>query len=248
MKKITIVSLASFLFLFLCSAVAILTRGVFESAVVALITGVVILAISGILAFAVKENVGVNIACFLISSVAMGVLMRAWYINRGFNNSLSLMLTVSLVTVLYLWVFFAISRIPFIRNSGAAYAVYCAIFVILSVVGYLVVMTKTETTYVSTFGYYMIIELAFIFAMSLEVHTPEELIRNLTLSTYSVLIVAIIAGVVILVAAAGGDGCDCDCGDGCGDCCDCCDGCGRGADLNPGDGNSMAKKKKSDRV
>jgi len=248
MKKITIVSLASFLFLFLCSAVAILTRGMFKSAVVALITGVVILAVSGALAFFVKEKVGMNIACFFISSVAMGVLMRAWYINRGFNNSLALMMAVSMATVLYLWLFFALSRIPFIRNSGVAYAVYCAIFVILSVVGYLVVMTKTETTYVSTFGYYMIIELAFIFAMSLEVHTPEELIRNLTLSTYSVLIVAIIAGVVILVAAAGGDGCDCDCGDGCGDCCDCCDGCGRGADLNPGEGKSMAKKKKSDRV
>ncbi len=246
MKKITIVSLASFLFLFLCSGVAVLTRGLFKNAIIALIVGVVILAVSGILAFAVREKVGMNIACFFISSVAMGVLMRAWYINRGFNNSLSLMLTVSLVTVLYLWVFFALSRIPFIRHSGVAYAVYCAVFVILSVVGYLVVMAKTETTYVSTFGYYMIIELAFIFAMSLEVHTPEELIRNLTLSTYSVLIVAIIAGVIILVAAAGGDGCDCDCGDGCGDCCDCCDGFGNGADLNPGEGKRAAKKKSGD--
>ena len=71
----------------------------------------------------------------------------------------------------------------------------------------------------------MIIELAFIFAMSLEVNNRGELIRNLALSTYSVFIVAIIAGVVIIAALAGGD-CDCDCGaDGCcePDYCDCID-------------------------
>ena len=69
----------------------------------------------------------------------------------------------------------------------------------------------------------MIIELAFIFAMSLDVNNKRELIRNIALSTYSVFIVAIIAGVVIIAALAGGD-CDCDCGaDGCcePDCCDC---------------------------
>ncbi len=87
----------------------------------------------------------------------------------------------------------------------------------------------------------MIIELAFIFAMSLEVNTKEELVRNLTLSTYSVFIVAIIAAVVIVAAAAGGD-CDCDCGaegccdDGCVDCCD-CGSCG-------GSGETSLKKSK----
>ena len=171
----------------------------------------------------------------------MGILIRAWYIVRGFENSFGTVCMVSLATVLYLWIFFALSKIPFIHKSKIAYTVLCVVYVILSVVFYLVVMINTETTFVSTFGFYMIIELAFIFAMSLEVNTKEELIRNLTLSTYSVFIVAIIAAVVIIAAAAGGD-CDCDCGadgccdDGCVDCCD-CGNCG-------GSGETSLKKSK----
>ena len=87
-------------------------------------------------------------------------------------------------------------------------------------------------------GYYAIMELSFIFAMSFEVNDKDELIRNLTLSTYSVLIVAIIVLVIALIAAAGGDGCDCVCG-GC-DCDGCdCDGC------DCGSGSSSGKKKKA---
>jgi hypothetical protein len=231
MKKISIVSFASFVFLFLCSAVAVLMKNVFDSAISALAVGVVILIVSGVIAFVVRERMIINMICFLLSSVAMGILIRAWYINRGFENSFGTVCMVSLATVLYLWVFFALSKIPFIHKSKAAYTVLCALYAVLSIVFYFVVMLNTETTFVSTFGFYMIIELAFIFAMSLEVNTKEELVRNLTLSTYSVFIVAIIAAVVIIAAAAGGD-CDCDCGadgccdDGCADCCDCGGGSG----------------------
>lgn len=233
MKKISIVSFASFVFLFLCSSVAVLMENVFESAVSALITGVVILTLSGVIAFVIRERTIINMICFLLSSVAMGILIRAWYINRGFENSFSTVCMVSLATVFYLWLFFALSKIPFIHRSKAAYTILCVLYAVLSAVIYFAVMLNTETTFVSTFGFYMIIELAFIFAMSLEVNTKAELIRNLTLSTYSVFIVAIIAAVVIIAAAAGGD-CDCDCGadgccdDGCIDCCDCCDCVGSG--------------------
>ena len=241
MKKISIVSFASFVFLFLCSSVAVLLENVFESAVSALITGVAILIVSGVTAFVIRERTIINMLCFLLSSVAMGILIRAWYINRGFENSFGTVCMVSLATVLYLWIFFALSKIPFIHKSKSAYAVLCVLYAVLSVVFYIVVILNTETTFVSTFGFYMIIELAFIFAMSLEVNTKEELIRNLTLSTYSVFIVAIIAAVVIIAAAAGGD-CDCDCGadgccdDGCVDCCD-CGNCG-------GSGETSLKKNK----
>lgn len=244
MKKISIVSFASFVFLFLCSSVAVLMREMFESATSALIVGVVILIVSGVIAFVIRERTIINMLCFLLSAVAMGILLRAWYINREFENSFGVMCMVSLATVLYLWIFFALSKIPFIHRSKAAYTVLCVLYAVLSAVFYFVVMLNTETTFVSTFGYYMIIELAFIFAMSLEVNTKEELIRNLTLSTYSVFIVAIIAGVVIIAAAAGGD-CDCDCGadgccdDGCVDCCDCGD-CG-------GSGESSLRKNKKNK-
>jgi hypothetical protein len=239
MKKITIVSLASLVFLLLCSLVEQIISPFMSNQILALVLGIGVLIASGILALCVRESRVVNIICFLLSSAAMGFLIRAWYVNRGFNNSFSLMALISLAAVLYLWCFFALSKIPFIHKSKAAYAILCIAYAILSLVLYLIVMLNTKTTYVSTFGYYMIIELAFIFAMSLEVNNTDELIRNLTLSTYSVLIVAIIAAVVILIAAAGGDGCDCDCApDGC---CECFDGCG---DCNLGGDSKGAKKEK----
>ncbi|MBO7304238.1 MAG: hypothetical protein J6V09_03365 [Clostridia bacterium] len=242
MKKISIVSSASLGFLLLCSAVAIILRGIINDAVVSLIIGVVILAASGIVAFAVRERKSINILCILLSAVAMGFLLRAWYINRGFDNPFWVMTLISLSTVLYLWVFFALTKIPFVHKSKTAYFLTVALYLVLSVVAYFTVMVKTETTYVSTFGYYMIVEMAFILAMSLEVNNSDELIRNLALSTYSVFVVAIIAGVIILAAAGGGD-CDCDCGpDGCcdRDCCEVCDcsGCG-------GDSSLESKKRKN---
>ena len=222
MKKISIVSFASFVFLLLCSGVAVLSKSFFESALSALVVGVVILIGSGIVAFFAKVNIKINLLCFLLSSVAMGFFIRAWYINRGFENSFLVMCAVSFSAVLYLWLFFALSKIPFIHRSRAFYIVLCVAYAVISILVYVFAVCKTETTYVSTLGYYMIIEFAFIFALSLEVHTKAELIRNLALSTYSVFAVAVIAGVFVIFAALGDGDCDCDCfADGCCDCIDC---------------------------
>ncbi len=226
MKKITVVSLASFAFLLVCSSVAVLLEGIIrEDAVMPIIIGVLLLALSAVLAFFAKERIWLNVVCFLISAVSMGFLIRAWYINRGFENDLGVMCAVSFATVLYLWIFFALSRIPFFKASKTASGFLLAGYAILSIIIYIIAVFKTETTYVSTLGYYMIIEFAFMFAMSLEVNSRKELVRNLTLSTYSLVGVALIISVFVLIAALGGDAdCDCDCmADGCCDGADCCD-------------------------
>lgn len=234
MKKISLVSIASFIFLFLCSVTALLLKNFITDQWVAFGIGLAILAVSGIIAFLVRERVAINILCFFISSVAMGFLIRSWYINRVFNNSLWLMCLISLAAVLYLWIFFALSKIPFIHKSKAAYIVLCVLYAIISVGAYLAVMLNTKTTYISTFGFYMIIEFAFIFAMSLEVNNNRELIRNIALSSYSVFIVAIVIALLFAVMAGGGD-CDCDCG--ADDCCDL-----SGCDC--GSSNTKSRKKK----
>ena len=234
MKKITLVSLASFMFLFLASCLALVTRYVFRGHWSPLIIGVAILATSGIICAAVRESTKINVLCFFLSAVAMGILIRAWYNLRGLDNTIMTMLAISLSLVLYLWIFFALTRIPIVHKSRVWFIVLCVFYLALSVTLYCIAVAKTETTYVSTFGYYMIIELAFIFAMCLEVSDGEELMRNLTLSTYSVFIVAIIVLVFALIAALGGDSCDCDCGGG--DCCDC--------DCGPDSGYSESKKAK----
>ena len=228
MKKISIVSLSSFIFLIISSAVALGTRFLFSDAQMPLICGIVILIISGVLALIIRDNTPVNIVCFFLSSLAMGTLIRAWYNLRGLENDITTMLLISLSLVAYLWLFFAISRIPFIRHNKTAFIIFSILFVLVSVIAYILLVLNTKTSYVSTMGYYAIIQLGFIFAMSLEVRDREELIRNLTLSTYSVFVVAIIVAVFFVIAMLGGDGldCDCDCG---GDCC--CDGCDAGGDF-----------------
>ena len=244
MKKINIVSLASFLFLILSSGTAVFTRMIFKEATDALRIGIVILVASGIFALIAREKNTLNLACFLVNSIAMGILIRAWYLFREFDNTFLTMIIVSFATVLYLWLFFALSKIPFIHKSKTAYTILSAVYVLLSILFYCIAVTQTDTTYLSTFGYYMIIELAFIFAMSLEVNTPGELMRNLTLSTYSIFLAVIIAaGVIIIVAIAGDGDCGCDCGpEGCDDCCcECFDGC----DCHIRNDSSSTKKEKT---
>jgi hypothetical protein len=236
MKKISIASLASFIFLMCASAVALISKFIFKDALTSLIVGGIILLMSGILAFVMKDKTPTNIVCFFISSIAMGLFIRSWYILRGLENGIGTMALVSLSLVLYLWLFFAFTRIPLIRHSKTAFIIFSILFVAASIGIYVFLVSNTNTTYLSTIGYYAIIELGFIFAMSLEAHTREDLIRNLALSTYSVLIVGIIVAVFLVIALLGGDGldCDCDCG---GDCC--CDSCDIGGDLP-----STKKKKK----
>ncbi len=226
MKKISLVSLASLFFLLLCSSVAYLLRfltGV--DATVSLLLGGGVLLLSGILCFFLRKSRGGNILCFFLSAVAMGALLRAWHLFRGLDNSFLTLLLVSLAAVLYLALFFSLTQIPLIRGSKHGRGILFLLFFLLSLGLYLYTVFHTETNYVSTFGYYMLLELAFLFAMARDCDTADDLIRNLTLSTYSVLIVALIAAGIAFLAALGGDlDCDCD-GDGACDCCDCFDGC-----------------------
>lgn len=238
MKKITVVSIASFIFLLTCSLVAKITMPYFLDFSKPLIIGISILAASGILAFLVRDNAKTNIVCAILSAVAMGFVIRAWYILRGIENSLFVMLLISLGAVAYLWIYFALIRIPIIKESAGATVAVTALYTVISILVYVLLVLGTKTTFVSTVGFYAFIELSFIFAMSLEVNNRDELIRNLTISTYSVLIVAIVVIVVALVMASG-EG-DCDCSD-----CD-CGGCDCGSSGSDNAKNKVAKRTRND--
>ncbi len=238
MKKISIVSVASFVFLFLCSVTAKLVGLLFTSYVPPLIIGILLLALSAVLAIIFAQSTRGNIVCFFISSLAMGFLMRAWYIIRSLEPPILFTLLISLGAVLYLWILFALTRVPFIRHSKSMSVIVFTLYVILSITVYIFLVIKTETSFVSTIGYYMFLELSFILAMGFEANNRDELIRNLTLSTYSLFAVAGIVLVFGIITASGGDGCDCDC-DGC-DCLECCDGC----DCDCGSSSHSSRKSK----
>lgn len=198
MKKITFISLISFLFLSLCSVFECLYRCIpFEEAWVPLVIGFGYLIISGVLAVYVKRNVIGNIICFIINSAALGFCIRAWYMFRDFDNPLWVMLLVSLACVVYLLIFYFSLYIPFIEKH---LNVYIWVFLVLTLVLYLIVMIESTTTYVSTFGYFVIVEIAFILAMCNQQNSLKHLFRDVVISTYSVLIVAIIIALIMLGA------------------------------------------------
>lgn len=158
LKKVLLVSAAALVFLLVASLIAYLF-GFVESDYeylgwVYVGVGVAALVASGVLAFAVKGRSAVNIACFAANSVALGLCIRGWYELRGLENSFLTMFFVCLACIAYLWVFFLLCLIPFISRHITP---FFFIWLGISAVAYILVVIFTTTTFVSTFGYYMLI-------------------------------------------------------------------------------------------
>lgn len=121
-----------------------------------------LLVISGVTAFVVRDKTAVNIACFAVNAVALGCCIRAWYIFRGLNNGFLTMFFVSLACIAYLWLFFALCLIPPLSRH---IKLFFWLWLILSVIAYVLVVIFTKTTFVSTFGFYMLVMCGFIYSM-----------------------------------------------------------------------------------
>lgn len=231
-KRAGLVSAVSLSFLLICSAVAYLLRfsGIKEAAV-SLYIGLGILAAAGVLVLLAGKLPILNIPVYFISAVAFGFCIRAWYIFRGFDNSPLIMLAVCACATLYLWAFWLLSKIPIFRENPT---VFICIYLLLSVAAYLWLVFGTVTTYVSTLGYYALIEMAFIYALYTDCDSWQDTCRSFALSTFSVFSAVAFAAGLIAVAVLGGD-CDADC-----DMCECIECC----DLPSGDGFGIKRKKK----
>ena len=202
MKKTSFVTLMSFVFLTISSLVAYFLRYINSAEPKTfLIAGVVIIAVSGIISLFLETQIIPNSICFVLSGISLGCLIRAWYLLRGFDNSLLTMLLVSVACLVYLWIFFFIGSIPLFKKHQM---IYFWIMLALTIVAYVLVILYTKTTFVSTFGFYMIIEAAFTFALltGQDNSSLAETFRRITISTYSVLIVAII---VFIACISDGD-------------------------------------------
>lgn len=158
-----------------------------------------ILAVGAVLAVILRKKRAYKYAAIFINAVAMGFYLRSWYINRGFNNPLWLMLCMALLATAYLFVIMLVAAIPRLEKFRFWFITG---FVLLSFVGYLLLVFLTKTTWVSTLGYFGLIQLGF--AVSLSAKENGKLTAWL-LSSYSVALCASI----ILIIALGGDGLDC---------------------------------------
>lgn len=196
MKKITVVSALTFLFFFLSSIVTLLLQKIpFASPWISLGIGVGVIVISAILAFFSKENYSKNILCFSLSAIAMGFCIRAWYLFRGFDNGFWTLFLVTASCVVYLLIYYFLLYIPlFHRHINA----YTALFVIATLILYIYFLVTTKTTYLSTLGYYLIVDVCFLFALCKDTDRFRKLFRHITLSTYGVLLVAVIIAALML--------------------------------------------------
>jgi hypothetical protein len=121
--------------------------------------------------------------------------MRAWYIYREIDINVITTILVSFACLGYLLIFYFLLYIPIFDKH---YNTYIIIFLIFSVIAYLIIMFTTKTKFMSTLGFYGIIEISFIFAMSTQANHFNHLFGNITVSSYSALIVAIIVLLAVL--------------------------------------------------
>lgn len=203
MKKITLVSIASFTFLAICSFVGWVFRfASLRDATAYVLIGLGTCLISGILMIILRrKSFIIYPILYLVNAFALGLCIRGWYIFRGFDNPIWMMLLISLASSLYLLVFYAFLSIPVFNQH---YIVFTILFMLISIIVYVLLIIFTKTTYLSTYGWYMIIEIGFIFALIIDNQNNKELFQYMVMSTYSVIVVAIL----MLIIMVGGDGID----------------------------------------
>lgn len=154
-----------------------------------------------VLAVILRKKKFISVVSLVVNAISMGFYLRAWYINRGFDNPLWLILLVTLLASLYMLVYVLPLFIPLLRKYCVWYSI---IFVVLSIAGYVCLIVFTKTTWVSTLGYFGILQLGFSFALLYNSEEQSCTLRSLQIASYSVAICALI----ILIIALGGDGLD----------------------------------------
>ena len=112
------------------------------------------------------------------------------------------MLAVSLLASVYFVVFLLPLLIP---SFNRHYGWYLLTFTLLSIVGYVLLVVLTKTTWVSTLGYYGILQLGFIISLSFKCKNRKELYNSFLASSYSVATCALI---ILIIVVSDGNGLD----------------------------------------
>lgn len=203
MNKVTIFSLTSFIFLCISSVTAYLLRYTNLKLATTLIIAFTIIIISAVISIIFRKTVCAKYIGLSLNSISLGFSIRSWYIYKGYDNSLLLMLSIIALCIGILIVFYFLLYIPlFDRHCG----IYTIVFMIVGAVGYCFLVALTKTTWVSTLGFYLVIMAGFIIGMCIEADTFQSIMLNALICSFSVLIVAIIIAIIVL----GGDGFDFD--------------------------------------
>ncbi len=112
------------------------------------------------------------------------------------------MLCVSLLAAAYLFIFILPLYIDAINRH---YGWYLLVFTVLSVAGYVCLVVLTKTTWVSTLGYYGLLQLGFIMTMSMDGSNRLKLYNSWQVASYTVAVCAVIILIIVLGGDAAGD-------------------------------------------
>ncbi len=198
MKKLFIIIISSLLFLFGVSFVSLLLSIFsFTKAWIPLTIGssIIVLSIIMLIIYLKSLKTCILYLIFIVNMIAMGFLIKSWHIYRGYNLELHILLLIAIACSLYLIGFFLLSLIPIFSSH---YEVFSVIVLLLSIISYVVLIILTSTNYLSTYGYYMIIEIGFIFALSVYNENYKSMMKSISFSTFLVIIVAIIIALIML--------------------------------------------------
>lgn len=199
MKKVLKVYLAAFLFLEISSLVSyFIPNNYWSNAFVPLGIGVGFFVVSLIITAIAKqsENKILWLSIMAINGAGLGLLLESWYLFRGFDNPLWMMSLVSFAAASVIPVFCIVIKAPFIRNIYEGFFVF---FLAACTVGYICLVIYTNTTFVSTLGWYLIMSTGFLFAISTEYDDDSFIFRRMAISTFSIVSVLIIVVIILTI-------------------------------------------------
>ena len=213
MKKVSLASLFVYLVLFLSSATTAVSKLFLADYKIPLIIAGAALAVSGIVTLLIKRSTFINIVCFIINSISLGLAVRGFYLFMGREIGFVTMLIISAMVTVCFFVLGLSIRIFHNTRKSIVYIIASIIYV-LAIVGVGYIAYKTADIQLYTIAFYLTSVFGFIFTVGVNSDEMDTFFRSVVLSTCSIF--AVVIGIVILIIAlsSGDADCDCDC---CGD-------------------------------
>ena len=173
----------------------------------------------------------------LLNAVGTSLCMTAYYLHLQAKPTFTTLLAAALVSVAVYAILAVLFQ--FLPNRYGLLTGVTGLILVALIITSIVFWVRSDSKVFFSFGFFTLLW-SLITVIALHVACSDEespWLRFASFASFGILM-AVGGIVLIILACAAGDGCDCDCG---GDCCDCGD-CGCGGE---GSGKSHAAKKKN---
>ena len=205
MKKVCLSSFATLVFLLITSVVCFITKPFFSTYDKTILVALGMITVSATIAFLIRKSNFINIVCYIVSGVAFGIAMRAWYIFIGVDCDIINMAIMSLGVSALFFIFGSFLRIKTIREHKVVYIILIALYILFDIIPIYFALALYGNVFSSTIAFFLIATWGFIIPLALESDDAASFIRNLALATYSVM-GAIIIIMIVAAALVSGEG------------------------------------------